>query len=108
MNPQVVIGTITGNGAAQNISLGFIPDMVEVFNVTDGDTEHVWFKGAGAALTIKLTGALATQAANGISAYNGSSTPGSEASPGFTIGTDVSENAKVLYYRATRNGPGVN
>jgi hypothetical protein len=31
-------GKFTGNGAAQNISLGFKPDFVIIINVTDGTT----------------------------------------------------------------------
>lgn len=110
MYPEVKIGTITGNGAAQNVSCGFIPDQVRVFNITDGNVIHNWFNGPADALaTMKETaGSLATQAANGITKYAGSSTPGAEATPGFTIGTDVSVNAKVLYYVALRNGPGIN
>lgn len=34
-------GYLVGNGAAQNIELGFIPDLVIVTNVTDGDVISV-------------------------------------------------------------------
>jgi len=37
MKGSPVIGVTVGNGAALNIELGFVPDMVELWNVTDGD-----------------------------------------------------------------------
>lgn len=37
---NVKTGFLVGNGAAQNISIGFIPDYVKVINLTDGD--KVW------------------------------------------------------------------
>lgn len=110
MNPNTVIGTFTGTGAAQNISLGFVPDKLEIHNVTDGNVRYDWYKGPADALsTIKTNGNAGpvTLAANGVKAYAGSSTPGSEASPGFTAGSDFA-NGKVYYYSALRNGPGKN
>lgn len=37
MQQQVQTGFEVGNGAAINVELGYIPDFVMVFNVTDGD-----------------------------------------------------------------------
>lgn len=45
MTSQVKVGAILGNGAAQNIELGFIPDYVKVVNVSDGDKDTEWFRG---------------------------------------------------------------
>lgn len=102
MASQVSIGTVTGTGAAVNISLGWIPDAVVIANVTDGDTIDYWWNGMTAATSITVTTAAATRAASdGISTYAGSTT----AAKGFTIGAGISENAKVLYYTASRNLP---
>ena len=93
-------GTVTGTGAAQNISLGWVPDHVVIANVTDGDVIDFWWNGMTAATSIKVDTAAGTRAASdGISAYEGSTT----ATPGFTIGAGISENAKVLRYTAMRN-----
>jgi hypothetical protein len=100
MQQQVVIGTITGNGAAQNISLGFIPDYVQIANITDGDVVDIWFQGMTTQTSIKIDTAAATRAAtDGIAEYAGDATHGA----GFTIGAGISENAKVLRYVAMRN-----
>lgn len=102
---SVKIGTFTGNAAAQNISIGFIPDSVEVFNITDGDAAWLWMAGmtAGHALAEDAAGARSRITANGISTYAGSPS----ASPGFTIGTALSEDTKLFGYRAMRNFGGL-
>lgn len=102
---SVKIGTFTGNAAAQNISIGFIPDSVEVFNITDGDSAWYWQTGmtAAHALYEDSLGARSRITANGISTYAGSSS----ASPGFTIGTALSEDTKLFGYRAMRNFGGL-
>jgi hypothetical protein len=45
MSQSVKVGHILGNGSAQNIELGFIPDYVKVINVSDGDKITEWFRG---------------------------------------------------------------
>lgn len=99
MIQNTITGTVTGNGAAQNISIGFIPDSVVIANVTDGTVIDFWWEGMTAATSIQVDMAAATRAApNGISTYAGSDT----AAPGFTIGAGISANGKVLRYTATR------
>lgn len=97
---RVAVGTYTGNTAAQNISLGFTPTYVKVWNATDGDTSWEWFSGLGAGDALKSINHADTQfsllTSNGIDAYAGSSS----ASKGFTVGTDLAENAKVFRYIA--------
>lgn len=96
----VKIGTFTGNGAVKNISIGFVPDYVRITNVTDGDIIHEWFRTIQAdGVSTDIAAAVAPNAADGISAYAGSSTAGQ----GFSVGTDISENAKVYGYVAMRN-----
>jgi hypothetical protein len=91
----------TGNGAAQNIVIGFKPDYVRVVNITDGDITHEWFRGVSAEGSSVDTGAAVVgNADNGISSFAGTT------GEGFTIGTDLSENAKVYGYLAIRSGPG--
>ena len=102
MNPTTRFGTVTGTGAAINVSLGFVPDYVEVVNVTDGDTIDKWYKGMAAGTSITIAAAAATRGSNGISEYAG--TEGGTA--GFTIGSGISESAKVLRYMAIRAGAG--
>lgn len=96
-------GTVTGTGAAINISVGFVPDYVIIANTTDGDTVDLWWNGMAAGTSITIAAAAITRAApDGITAYAGSTTAGQ----GFTIGAGISENAKVLRYTAIQNGPG--
>lgn len=96
--PAIAVGTYTGNGAAISISIGFVPDYVRVINITDGDATWDWFAGMAAGTAIKTDTAVANLASNGVTAYAGSTT----ASPGFTIGTDLSESAKVHRWVAMR------
>ena len=99
-NDLIRVGTVTGTGAAINISLGWIPDYVKVVNLTDGDTIDEWFRGNGAATSIRTVLAVATNAANGISEYAGTE---AGVGKGFTIGSAISESAKVLNWFALRN-----
>lgn len=94
------IGTVTGTGAAINVSCGFIPDYVEVTNFTDGDQIDKWYAGMANGTSVQINTAVASRASNGISTYAGDSTH----APGFTIGSGISESAKVLYYVAIRGG----
>lgn len=112
MNPNIRTGTLEGDGAAQNISLGFIPSYVKVVNVEDGDIMFEWWDSMtdGHALqTINVvdsgtsgSAGMSRITANGISAYAGSASAGA----GFTIGTAISENGKDLAYIAVRDGAG--
>jgi len=45
MKDQIEVGYTVGNGAALNIELGWIPDWVEVWNLTDADEVHSAFLG---------------------------------------------------------------
>ncbi len=102
MNPDFRSGSTTGTGAAIHISLGFIPNYVRIVNVTDGDTIDEWFSTMAAGTSITTSAAAATRATNGISAYVGDGTT----PEGFTIGSGISETAKVLAWYACRNGAG--
>jgi hypothetical protein len=99
--PNVRIGTYTGNAAAQNISLGFVPDYVEIFNVTDGTNCTFWFNGMAAAsgIAVVTTAGPVLDATNQVTAYAGDASNAA----GFTVGTDLSTNAKVYRYVAMRN-----
>jgi len=109
MLPSIKTGTIIGNGAAQTISIGFVPDYLRIINVTDGNVVYEWTPDMAAANALKsqnvvdnaATGnsSLALIIANGVTAFAGSST----AAAGFTIGTAISVNAKTLAYQAYRN-----
>ena len=103
MNPDIQVGTVTGTGAAIDIELGFVPDYVKIVNITDADIMHEWFASMDDGKAIATAAAVATLATNGITPYAG--VRGSN-SKGFTIGTTISESAKVLAYVAMRSGPG--
>jgi hypothetical protein len=107
MNPNIRTGTYTGNTAAQNIILGFVPDYVRVINITDGTTAWEWFKGMTNGHAFQNTNHDTAQnsviSSNGISPYAGTS-GGNGA--GFTIGTALSTDTKVFRYVAMRSGAG--
>lgn len=44
---QIATGYQVGNGAAINVELGWIPDTVEIWNLTDGDRADKAFLGGG-------------------------------------------------------------
>tara|TARA_R110000737_G_scaffold210535_3_gene228221 strand:+ start:5638 stop:6228 length:591 start_codon:yes stop_codon:yes gene_type:complete len=177
-------GFIHGTGAALNIELGFIPDYVEVTNLTDGDiVQRSWLGKAvvftsggvgqvkpgqiltgatsGATMVVKqvildsgtwaggdaagwfivdsIVGTIASENVNasqglvqsnvagvvvdvefgvdintevagvtgnaGMLRYEGDAANGY--AQGFTIGTTISENGKLLGYMAIRNDPGM-
>lgn len=76
MKGQIKSGYLVGNGAAQNIELGWVPDIVVITNVTDGDVITIGHIGpdqvvpftsggtitiaAGDVITGATTGAMAT------------------------------------------------
>ena len=101
---NIKVGSTTGTASAINIELGWTPDFVAVFNVTDADQIDFWLTGMSAGTAIQVNTAVATRGSNGISTYAGSSTT----SKGFTIGSGISESAKTLVYIAIENGPGQN
>lgn len=113
MQGEVKGGTYTGNGAALTVRTGFVPDKLEIVNLTDG-IHYIWFKGMAAANVIQqaANGATTTVSSNGITAVAGTRpshggsvgaetfVPGAEA--GFTLGTAVRVNTKVYYWTAYR------
>jgi len=44
MTSQVKTGFVLGTGTAINVELGWVPDYVQLTNVTDGDKIHVWHR----------------------------------------------------------------
>ncbi len=97
---NIKAGTYTGTGSAINLQLGFAPDFFIAWNATDGDIVHLWALGMGAGTTVDIAAAAVSNAADGVTAYAG--TRGGNAA-GLTLGTDLSENAKVYYYIAIGN-----
>lgn len=112
MKGQIKTGYLVGNGAAQNIECGFIPDVVRVFNATDGDLisegwigphEVVPFSGGGtteitAGDTIKGATSGATAIVDEVLEYSGTWAGGDAA--GFLVirdrdGTFGSENVYI-------------
>ena len=94
------VGKVTGTGAAININLGWVPDYVRIVNITDADVIDEWFAdGSAAGTAINTAAAVAARASNGITILNNAT------AKGFTIGSGISESAKVLGYVAIRNLP---
>jgi hypothetical protein len=115
MKSQIMTGSYTGTGANINVSTGWVPDYVKIFNANDAtvlDPTIEWWVGMGAGKGLKtkrivdsgVTGNIsqAVITSLGISAYTGAT----NASSGFTIGADVDLNAvgEVGYWIAVRNG----
>jgi hypothetical protein len=46
MEPSIRTGRFVGTGAAVNISLGFIPDVVFTWKITDLDKVNIWQRGS--------------------------------------------------------------
>lgn len=110
-------GTVTGTGAAINVSLGWQPDYVKVMNIADaGNLDPIieWTSDMPAAAGMKFLRIVdnATTAnkshayvtSNGITAYAGSASAGE----GFTIGADADLNAtgEKIVWIAMRNQRG--
>lgn len=115
MQPNIRTGSVEGTGSAINVSLGFVPDYVEVFNYDDAGSLFPtlkWWKGMtdGHALkTSSIVDSATTGNASsekittgGISEYAGDD----DNAPGFTIGTDgdVNVSAETIFYTAVRDG----
>lgn len=98
---EIKVGTYVGTGAAITLSLGFIPDYIQVTNLTDGDARWERYTGmtAAHAITIAADGAQSRITSNGITEFAGSST----AAPGITLGTALSESGDTFGYVAVRN-----
>ncbi|WP_226018417.1 hypothetical protein [Novosphingobium sp. FKTRR1] len=111
MTSQIRKGSVVGAGAAINVPVGWIPDYVKVFNITDGTIVYEWtpdFTDGYASRSQNVvdngvTGnaSLGIINANGISAFAGSSTQ----AKGFTIGSAIAVNAKNLVWVAFRDKP---
>lgn len=98
---ELVTGKIIADGAAANVSIGFIPSFLIIINYTNPST-HFWTKGMTDAYEHEI-GATGTQqivTSAGISDYAGDN----DQAPGFTIGTNsvLNTSSDVLYYVAFR------
>ncbi|KAF0218795.1 MAG: hypothetical protein FD174_2578 [Geobacteraceae bacterium] len=95
-----VTGTHVGDGNAKNISIGFKPRRVTVFNETDA-MKWIWTDtmAAGKGFKTVTVGTQTFEAANGISHYAGTEAGNTE---GFTLGTGVNIAAKTLHWIAER------
>lgn len=113
MQGQPVIDCTVGNGAALNVELGFVPEMVQLYNASDGDlittaflTWIVPFSGGGTktiAAGDKIKGATsgATAVIRKVLIYSGTFAGGDAAGffelvEGSLSGTFGSENVYVI------------
>ena len=101
---QVATGTVEGTGSAINISCGFTPAEVRIYNI-DGDAMLFWNDAMPDASGMKTiaAGTTAHITTLGITAYAGAE---ASAGAGFTIGadTDVNVNAETICWTAIGNG----
>ena len=104
---EVKVGSYTGTAATIQISLGFVPTYVRIWNETDGNESWEWFDGmpAGSALYSKnhASEQFAKILANGVSEFAGTE---AGVAKGFAVGTAISADAKTFRYLALRAGPG--
>jgi hypothetical protein len=104
-------GTITADGAAVNVSVGFTPKSILVTKVTNTLGQAYWVSGMTAAscLKSKVTGTtggvgnfglVSVATVSCLSAYSGSTS----AAPGFTLGadTDINVSGDTLRFEAFR------
>ena len=100
---NVVTGKIVtaDPAAAANISIGFVPSVLMIFNYTN-PSQHNWYKGMTAAYCEQqvTAGDKTIVTSGGITEYVGDATHAA----GFTIGTDAVLNTAgdVLYFVAFR------
>lgn len=66
MKGQIKSDYLVGNGAAQNIEVGFIPDLVVITNLTDGDVITIGHIGGGREIVPFSSGGTITIAAGDI------------------------------------------
>lgn len=117
MAKNIKSGTVEGTGAAINVSLGFLPNYVKVFNYDDAGSLFStieWWSGMASGHGLKTksitdsgsTGNKSSEkiTSGGISQYAGSTS----AAVGFTIGTDadINANGETLFYLAIGNSDG--
>lgn len=102
---EAIVGTVEGTGSAINVSCGFIPRYVKLFNVDDAGSEAPsleWFTGMtdGYGLKNATTPGQTVITSGGISEYEGDDSNGE----GFSIGTDSDLNAsgETIHYIAIR------
>jgi hypothetical protein len=98
---DMVEGSVVGTGAAINVSIGFKPRKVVLFQL-DTPAKIEWTEDMGAGKGVKTTGtpAFTALSSNGITLLSGTTTY----SDGFTIGadTDINVDTETIYYVAFR------
>lgn len=114
MNRDFITGEVEGTGSAINISIGFQPKKVVLYNIDDAgalDPVLVWVDGMGADkgfkyLSIADNGTTTNKShdyisSGGVTQYAGAVGGAEE---GFTIGTDSDMNAsgETIVYEASR------
>ncbi len=89
---QYKVGSYTGTGAAQTVTLGFKPTVILAFNETDGDAIWGFINGMTADTAFTVVAATATVASQGCTL----------STSGFSLGTNavINESAKVYKYIA--------
>lgn len=92
-------GTHAGNGAAKNVSIGWKPKRVTVYDVTNNLT-FVYTDTMTAANAVKTIadGTQSLVAADMITQYAGSAS----ATAGFTLGATLNANGATLHWIAER------
>jgi len=82
--------TYTGTGSTVSVTLGFKPQLVIVWNETDGDELFIHINGMAAGSAISIDTEVAAESTNFVTL----------SSTGFSVGSGMSESAKVFRYLA--------
>lgn len=98
-NSYFATGTHAGNGAAKNVSIGWKPKKVTVYDVTNNLT-FVYTNTMTDANAVKTIadGTQSLVAADMVTPYGGSTTT----TPGFTLGATLNANGATLHWVAER------
>lgn len=91
MSARTRTGVYTGTGSGSlDIEVGFIPEKVEIYNITDGTPAVIWFDGMAAGASFDIAAQAQSNTAGSVSRFTGSATKGQ----GFSTGADNNVSAK--------------
>jgi len=83
-------GSFVGTGSAVNVSLGFKPRLIVIYNETDGDVCWIGFDGMADGKCLQIDTAVSFLSSNGLTLKAG----------GFTAGTSLSESGDTMRFIA--------
>jgi len=89
---ESAVGSFTGDGTSQSITLGFKPKFLVLFNQTDGTQLTFYMDGMADGKAVSMVSIISLIAANGVTLN----------ATGFSLGSDnsVNQTLKVFKYFA--------